>query len=73
MRVPGKVHTEGTLISPGESRRDQLVFPSFSPRTGLFYIPTWDDYSSIFVKRMPEYAEGRRLMAAVVRDHTRAG
>ena len=41
-KVPGKVSTvEGTLIFPGNQGGTNWYSPSFSPRTGLFYIPTW--------------------------------
>ena len=60
MRVTGKVPTvEGTLIYPGNQGGTNWYSPSYSPRTGLFYIPTWADYSSIYVKGKQEYEEGR--------------
>jgi alcohol dehydrogenase (cytochrome c) len=61
IRVPGKVPTtEGTLIFPGNQGGTNWYNPSYSPRTGLFYIPTWADYSSIYVKVPEEYHEGQR-------------
>jgi len=42
MRVAGKVPTpEGTVIFPGNQGGTNWYSPSFSPRTGLFYIPSW--------------------------------
>jgi alcohol dehydrogenase (cytochrome c) len=35
--------------------------PSFSPRTGLFYIPTWVNYSSVFNKYPIQYQAGQRF------------
>ncbi|HEX4275637.1 MAG TPA: PQQ-dependent dehydrogenase, methanol/ethanol family [Bryobacteraceae bacterium] len=65
MRVPGKVPTpEGTLIKPGNQGGTNWYSPSFSPRTGLFYIPSWE-YSSIYVKQPVEYAEGRLFAGAM--------
>ena len=61
MRVTGKVPTpEGTLIYPGNQGGTNWYSPSYSPHTGLFYIPTWADYSSIYVKGPQEYEEGRQ-------------
>src|SRR5262249_53106922 len=33
--------------------------PSFSPRTGLFYVTTWEDYATLYGERVPvPYKEG---------------
>jgi len=67
-RVPGQVPTaEGTLIYPGNQGGTNWYNPSFSPRTGLFYIPTWVNYSSIYVKRPSEFAEGRGFNGGMAR------
>src|SRR5208282_4293100 len=51
MRAPGIVPTiEGTLVYPGNQGGTNWYNPSFSPRTGLFYIPTWETSSSTYVK-----------------------
>jgi alcohol dehydrogenase (cytochrome c) len=64
-RVPGKVPTaEGTLIYPGNQGGTNWYSPSFSPHTGLFYIPAWVDYSSVYKKEAVEYAEGRVFAGA---------
>ena len=69
MRAPGKLPTpEGTLIFPGNQGGTNWYSPSYSPRTGLFYIPTWENYSSVFVKAPVEYTEGRRFMGASPRS-----
>lgn len=66
MRVPGKVPTpEGTVIKPGNQGGTNWYSPSFSPRTGLFYIPAWVGYSSVYVKQPVEYAEGRIFAGAM--------
>jgi alcohol dehydrogenase (cytochrome c) len=64
MRVPGKTPSrEGTLISPGNQGGTNWYSPSYSPRTGLFYISTWAGYTSTYVKDPDEeYAEGRRYL-----------
>ena len=38
---------EGTRIWPGTQGGTNWYSPSFSPRTGLFYVSTWDNYSAI--------------------------
>ncbi len=66
MRVPGKVPTpEGTVIKPGNQGGTNWYSPSYSPRTGLFYIPAWVDYSSVYVKQPVEYTEGRLFAGAM--------
>ena len=55
---------EGTLISPGNQGGTNWYSPSFSPRTGLFYIPTWVDTYSMYVKQPVEYVEGQRFTGA---------
>ena len=68
-RVPGKVPTdEGTLIYPGNQGGTNWYNPSFSPRTGLFYIPTWVNYSSTYVKVMVDYVEGRQFGGGIIRS-----
>ena len=77
MRVPGKLPSkEGTLIFPGNQGGTNWYTPSYSPRTGLFYIPAWDDYSSSFVKKDgrrlhggPEVHGGIRQRSAIRRRH----
>jgi alcohol dehydrogenase (cytochrome c) len=65
MRVPGKVPTpQGTLIKPGNQGGTNWYSPSYSPKTGLFYIPAWE-YSSIYVKQPVEYTEGRLFAGAM--------
>ena len=70
MRVTGKVPSaEGTLIYPGNQGGTNWYSPSFSPHTGLFYIPTWADYSSIYVKgKDDDYVEGRRYAGGFPRS-----
>ena len=50
---PNKVQAptpEGTLVYPNNQGATNWYSPSFSPRTGLFYIPTWADTSSVYRK-----------------------
>jgi alcohol dehydrogenase (cytochrome c) len=48
MRVPGKVPTpEGSLIMPTVLGATNWYPPSYSPRTGWFYIPSWENTATI--------------------------
>jgi alcohol dehydrogenase (cytochrome c) len=38
---------EGTRIEPGTQGGTNWYSPSFSPRTGLFYVSAWDNYSVV--------------------------
>ena len=69
MRIPGKVPTtEGTLIAPGNQGGTNWYSPSYSPGTGLFYIPAWVNYKSIYVKTQEEYQEGRTYAGGLPRS-----
>jgi len=60
--VPGMVPTkEGTLIYPGNQGGTNWYSPSYSPRTGLFYVPAWENTSTTYVKgdTPPEFREGQ--------------
>jgi alcohol dehydrogenase (cytochrome c) len=59
-RVPGQEATpQGTLVYPGNQGATNWYNPSYSPRTGLFYVPTWVNYGSLFIKRTQTYVEGQ--------------
>jgi alcohol dehydrogenase (cytochrome c) len=69
MRVPGKTpSTAGTLIYPGNQGGTNWYSPSYSPKTGLFYIPAWVNYSSTYVKTQQEYVEGRQYGSGTPRS-----
>ena len=60
MRAANMVPTaDGTKIYPGNQGATNWYSPSYSPHTGLFYIPTWDNYYSVYVKEKIEFNEGR--------------
>jgi alcohol dehydrogenase (cytochrome c) len=50
----------GTLVYPGNQGGTNWYNPSFSPTTGLFYIPAWENTSSTYVKgeEPPEFHDG---------------
>lgn len=64
MRAPGILPTkEGTLVYPGNQGGTNWYNPSFSPATGLFYIPAWENTSSVYKKdeAPPEFADGKNF------------
>jgi alcohol dehydrogenase (cytochrome c) len=68
MRAAGKVPTpEGNRIYPGSQGGTNWNSPSYSPSTGLFYIPAWDEYYSDFVKGPAEFSEGKMYTGAFPR------
>jgi alcohol dehydrogenase (cytochrome c) len=55
---------EGTVVFPNNQGATNWYPPSYSPRTGLIYIPTWTDTSSIYRKdpgNPPIYREGQQF------------
>jgi|SoiMethySBSTD1v2_1073268.scaffolds.fasta_scaffold02964_19 alcohol dehydrogenase (cytochrome c) len=54
---------QGTLVYPNNQGATNWYSPSFSPRTGLFYIPTWADTFSVYRKtpgpKSVEFTEGQ--------------
>ena len=52
---------DGVRIFPGVQGATNWYSPSYSPRTGLFYISTWVNYSSVFNKFPVEYEAGQRF------------
>src|SRR5262249_4041594 len=52
---------EGTYIEPGTQGGTNWYSPSFSPRTGLFYVSSWDNYSAIArYAEVPPWEAGRK-------------
>jgi len=69
VRVSGQTSSaEGTRIYPGNPGATSWYSPSYSPHTGLFYIPAWANSSSVFVKVPVEYKEGREFAAGMARS-----
>ena len=50
---------EGSPIWPGVQGGTNWYSPSYSPRTGLFYIPAWENNSAIIRRQQQEYQPGR--------------
>ncbi|PYR15527.1 MAG: PQQ-dependent dehydrogenase, methanol/ethanol family [Acidobacteria bacterium] len=53
---------EGTLVYPNNQGATNWYSPSYSPRTGLFYIPSWMDTYSTYTKGPVEYKEGNQYV-----------
>lgn len=52
------VTEQGVRVYPENQGATNWYNPSYSPRTGLFYIPSWLDTSSINTRRAAVYVEG---------------
>jgi alcohol dehydrogenase (cytochrome c) len=51
----------GIVVNPGTQGGTNWYPPSYSPRTGLFYIPTWENSGGRSAKYpVPEWEEGKR-------------
>jgi alcohol dehydrogenase (cytochrome c) len=44
---------------PGNQGGTNWYSPSFSPRTGLFYVTAWENYATIYRREFQEYVPGR--------------
>jgi alcohol dehydrogenase (cytochrome c) len=58
MQTPQPV---GMPTYPGVQGATNWYSPSYSPRTGLFYVSAWENYGSIYRKEAVEYEPGRRF------------
>ena len=50
----------GAPTYPGLAGATNWYSPSYSPRTGLFYLSVWEEYGVVFVAEESEYKEGQR-------------
>jgi alcohol dehydrogenase (cytochrome c) len=55
---------EGTVVFPHLGGATNWYSPSYSPRTGLFYVSAWINTSATFARRPAEYVEGRAFLGA---------
>jgi alcohol dehydrogenase (cytochrome c) len=51
----------GATTYPGIQGATNWYAPSYSPRTGLFYISAWENYGTIFAGVKADYVEGTRF------------
>lgn len=49
----------GSPTWPGNQGATNWYPPSFSPRTGLFYVSAWQDYATIYRKETSKYEPGK--------------
>jgi alcohol dehydrogenase (cytochrome c) len=61
---------EGVPVFPGMQGGTNWYSPSYSPRTGLFYVSTWEDYSTVFMRQKMEHVPGQRFMGGRGRHPT---
>ncbi|RPI55594.1 MAG: PQQ-dependent dehydrogenase, methanol/ethanol family [Acidobacteria bacterium] len=54
---------DGVLIYPGNQGATNWFSPSYSPRTGLFYVNVWENTHHIFARADQEYREGSNYTA----------
>jgi alcohol dehydrogenase (cytochrome c) len=74
VRIPGaRPSPEGTKIYPGVLGGINWYSPSYSPRTGMFYIPAWVNYYSNFVRFPIEFSPGQRYTGGTPRPPARRG
>ena len=60
MAPNAKATTEGTLIFPDTQGGTNWFSPSFSPRTGLFYVNAREGFSNVFAKGDQDFEEGQQ-------------
>ncbi len=69
VKIAGTAPTrDGVLVYPGVQGGTNWYSPSYSPRTGLFYIPTWANYSTVFIKTPVKYEEGKSFTGGMPRS-----
>ena len=64
IRASGVLPTlDGTLVYPGNQGATNWYNPSYSPATGLFYIPAWENTSNIYKKDQepPKFHDGQNF------------
>ena len=68
MRAPNTSPTpQGTLIYPSLFGATNWYSPSYSPRTHLFYISSWQDSNMNMVKMPAQFSPGQRYMGGLPR------
>jgi alcohol dehydrogenase (cytochrome c) len=68
MKVAGQEPSaDGTVVYPSLTGGTNWYSPSFSPRTGLFYVPAWENASATMTKINAEFTEGKTYMGGTFR------
>jgi alcohol dehydrogenase (cytochrome c) len=60
----------GTPVFPGIQGGTNWYSPSYSPRTELFYLSAWEDYSTTFTPQPMQHVPGQRFMGGRARSGT---
>jgi alcohol dehydrogenase (cytochrome c) len=55
----------GSVTFPGVQGGTNWYSPSWSPRTGLFYMSAWENYGSVFRPAESEYVAGRTFVGGI--------
>jgi alcohol dehydrogenase (cytochrome c) len=61
---------DGAPVFPGVQGGTNWYSPSYSPRTGLFYVSAWDNYSSVFTRQSASHVPGQRFVGGRARSGT---
>ncbi len=65
IKAPGRGPSEeGTETFPGVQGSTNWFAPAFSPRTNLFYLSVWENYSGTYFKAEAEYSPGKSFTGA---------
>jgi len=72
VRLDSRPTHDGALVSPGVAGATNWWSPSYSPRTGLLYVPTLEESSVVF-REAPHYRQGEMYMGSVSQPSNEAG
>jgi alcohol dehydrogenase (cytochrome c) len=59
----------GMPTYPGNQGGTNWYSPSYSPRTGLFYVSVWENYASIYAPQDAKYNPGQVFLGGMPRVH----
>ena len=66
IRIPGMGPSrEGKKVYPGVQGGTNWYSPTYSERTGLFYLSVWESYPSVYRKGDPAYTRGNRYVGSL--------
>ena len=69
MKIPGQGPSkQGTMAWPGVQGGTNWYAPSYSARTGLYYLTAWDDYHSTYFMWDQEYEQGKWYVGGGVKS-----
>ncbi|MCP5120655.1 MAG: PQQ-binding-like beta-propeller repeat protein, partial [bacterium] len=69
IKIPGMgPSNKGTKVYPSVQGATNWYSPTYSPRTGLFYLAVWEGYPGIFHKGDATYTRGNRYVGSVPKN-----